>query len=171
VEYAIICQAGSDTADAERTDAANQTCIMFSTCHSIVQQLSPDDFQDPDLQHDMLRILKLAKKELDGQHLFEKFKEIRSELRVISSKMQTNFSSMVSGMQLRDISNKWLVDQYCKVEVQPHIRIFVFTSYHASMYCDFKHVFAIILENRVMDYFLMERTIKRFTTQCLAYGD
>ena len=93
--------------------------MMFTRYVNIVRSFEVENFVDPAIQEDMALRLYNAKKEMTGQHLWEKFISWRKEIRTMyMPKLPNNLSSIPSGQQLRDIYKKFVVDRFKEENVR-----------------------------------------------------
>ena len=85
-----------------------------------VSELDLGDFQSRDVRDQMQKQMYRAKGGLDGKRLWDKYGEIRSELRRLTAEFPPDLASMPSGNQLHDVYIKFLVKRYRKIFVSVH---------------------------------------------------
>ena len=82
-----------------------------------LSEFGVSDFQSLDVRDKMMRQMYRAQGILDGKRLWDKYGDIRSELRTMSAELPSNLASMPSDNQLHDAYTKFLVARYRKINV------------------------------------------------------
>ena len=97
-EYAILCQAGTENNAESTMDAATGTCLIW--------QFKEDDFQDADIQDDLMRIMSHERQNLMGVACTRKLKKFTQRWMDV---FKVTNSYFVDGKQIHNVYNKWLV--------------------------------------------------------------
>ena len=82
-----------------------------------LSKLGVSNFQSLDVRDKTTRQMYRAQCTLDGKCLWEKYGDIRLELRTMSAELPSNLDSMPSGNRLHDAYTKFLVARYRKINV------------------------------------------------------
>lgn len=109
VERAVVIEAGTIVTDDKTMDVAARNDLMLTSYKNILQAIPENMFQPVSLKDKMLAKLWQGKNDICGDRLWEKFKEVRSDLR---TNYKFNDHNIPSGQQLRDFHDAWLVGVY-----------------------------------------------------------
>ena len=82
-----------------------------------LSEFGVSNFQSLDVRDKMMRQMYRAQGILDGKRPWDKYGDIRSELRTMSAELPSNLDSMPSGNRLHDAYTKFLVARYRKINV------------------------------------------------------
>ena len=108
-----------------------------------------------------------AQGNLDGRRLWEKYGEIRSEIRTMTSFLPKNLASMPSGRQLHDTYQKFIIERYRKIHVSAFHWLIVGLSVVEPHHL-FIHAFNNSLTIQAAKTMMMLQTSCRQTGGCLA---
>ena len=112
VELAILMEAGGYITNLGPMKNEVRWPQMRAKHVSCVSEFSDEDFESPGIRDKMSRQIYRAQGTLDGKRLWEKYVEIRSEIRTLTSEFPSNLASMPSGNQLHDVYQKFVVGRY-----------------------------------------------------------
>lgn len=112
-ERAIIIQAGTIIIDDKTMDTNSRNQLLVETYKGLVRSFPDSAFSSPELKEKMVSKLYNAKTELNGKQLWDKFKEVRNDLR-------TNYNikdDIPSGKRLRDVYNSFMAKKFAEDNV------------------------------------------------------
>ena len=112
VELAILMEAGIHITALGPLKNEDKWPRMRARYVRAVSEFSPEDFQSLGIRDKMKTQIYRAQGSLDGKRLWEKYGEIRCEIRTMTSKFPPNLSSMPSGKQLHDVYEKYIIERY-----------------------------------------------------------
>jgi hypothetical protein len=117
VERAIVLEAGTIVTDDKTMDSNARNTLLVETYCQIVRGYEDHVFQPISIKKEMLTKMYQAKMEINGKQLWQKFKDVRADLRA-----NFNISNNIpSGKQLRDVYNLFLVNMYKTHEVRTRL--------------------------------------------------
>jgi hypothetical protein len=113
LKWHYFIHAGTQVTDSPQTDGETRDDRMLQNYIAAVESLPFDKFHPDSLQAAMKIRLHGSKKDTSSPHLWDRFKDTRSDLR-------TNYlisDNIPSGKQLRDVYNQHIIKVYRKENV------------------------------------------------------
>jgi hypothetical protein len=118
VEITMLIEAGTIVTDEPTTDVKHRAQMMHEKYVELVEKFPPNNFNPPELKTLMKTKLYQSKQPLNGERLWTKFNDYRSEIRsTYMPKLPNELSTMPSGYQLRDVYNSFELARYKEVNV------------------------------------------------------